>query len=89
MVFISLLSTMYCLSRVLWRPYSWSISKCRLSSVGIACRLLSIRSHSSLSEPPIQFSFVPPKLPVELEQHSHLLIEYVSSMCMAFNVHKL
>ncbi|CAF2047367.1 unnamed protein product [Rotaria magnacalcarata] len=67
---------MYCLSRVLWRPYSWSISKCRLSSVGIACRLLSIRSHSSLSEPPIQFSFVPPKLPVELEQHSHLLIEY-------------
>ncbi|CAF4826603.1 unnamed protein product, partial [Rotaria socialis] len=50
---------------------------------------LFIRSHSSLSEPSIQFSFVPPKLPVELEQHSHLLIEYVSSMCMAFNVHKL
>ncbi|CAF3921091.1 unnamed protein product, partial [Rotaria sp. Silwood1] len=30
--------------------------------------------------------FVPPKLPVELEQYGHLLIEYVSSMCMAFNI---
>ncbi|CAF1150360.1 unnamed protein product [Rotaria sordida] len=44
------------------------------------------RSHSSLSKPPIQFSFVPPKLPVESEQYGHLLIEYVSSMCMAFNI---
>ncbi|CAF5141451.1 unnamed protein product, partial [Rotaria sp. Silwood1] len=47
---------------------------------------LCIRSHSSLSKPPIQFSFVPPKLPVELEQYGHLLVEYVSSMCMAFNI---
>ncbi|CAF3206572.1 unnamed protein product, partial [Rotaria sp. Silwood2] len=81
-----LFPTMYCLSRVLWRPYSWSMLKCRLSSVSIACHLLSIRSHSSLSKPPIQFSFVPPKLPVELEQYGHLLVEYVSSMCMAFNI---
>ena len=76
---------MYYLFRVFCRSYSWSTSKCWLSSVGIADHPLFIRSHSSLSKPTAQFNFVPPKLPVELEPHSHLLIEYVLSMCMAFN----
>ncbi|CAF1007939.1 unnamed protein product [Didymodactylos carnosus] len=44
-----------------------------------------IRSHSLVptSHPP--FNFVPPKFPVSLEQHGHLLVEYISSMCLAFN----